>query len=112
MAPKVRELCERYRLPYTSGPLYRQYADVLATIARLALAGGGPGGGGQGGGGSTGGGSTGGGPSRWSVSVFGRLAGVAQLRRAAAVLTTPLLPDDYLSMINQLWSARELRGGS
>ena len=45
-----------------------------------------------------------------SVSVFGRLAGVAQLRRAAAVLTTPLLPDDYLSMINQLWSARELRG--
>jgi ferredoxin-NADP reductase len=27
-----------------------------------------------------------------------------------ARLTTPLLPDDYLSMINQLWSARELRG--
>ena len=56
LAPKVRELCERYRLPYTSGPLYRQYADVLATIARLALPGGGSGGGGQGGGGSTGGG--------------------------------------------------------
>jgi linoleoyl-CoA desaturase len=42
VAPKVRELCERYRLPYTSGPLYKQYAGVLATIARLALPGGGP----------------------------------------------------------------------
>ncbi len=42
VAPKVRELCERYGLPYTSGPLYRQYAGVLATIARLALPGGGP----------------------------------------------------------------------
>ena len=35
---------------------------------------------------------------------------VRHLRNAAARLTTPLLPDDYLSMINQLWSARELRG--
>lgn len=42
IAPKVRELCERYRLPYTSGPLHRQYADVLATIVRLALPGGAP----------------------------------------------------------------------
>ena len=25
-------------------------------------------------------------------------------------MTTPLLPDDYLHMINPLWSARELRG--
>jgi fatty acid desaturase len=41
VAPKVRELCERYGLPYTSGPLYKQYAGVLATIARLALPGGG-----------------------------------------------------------------------
>jgi hypothetical protein len=41
VAPKVRELCERYGLPYTSGPLYRQYAGVLVTIARLALPGGG-----------------------------------------------------------------------
>ena len=24
--------------------------------------------------------------------------------------TTPLLPDDYLSLLNPLWSARELRG--
>jgi linoleoyl-CoA desaturase len=40
IAPKIRELCHRYRLPYTSGPLLRQYSDVLATIARLALPGG------------------------------------------------------------------------
>ncbi|GAA1254516.1 acyl-CoA desaturase [Pseudonocardia aurantiaca] len=39
VAPKVRELCERYGLPYTSGPLPRQYVQVLATIARLALPG-------------------------------------------------------------------------
>jgi hypothetical protein len=24
--------------------------------------------------------------------------------------TTPLLPDDYLKLVNPLWSARELRG--
>jgi ferredoxin-NADP reductase len=36
--------------------------------------------------------------------------GALQLRSAAKRLTTPLLPDDYLSMINPLWSARELRG--
>ena len=41
VAPKVRDMCERYGLPYTSGPLYKQYADVLVTIARLALPGGG-----------------------------------------------------------------------
>jgi ferredoxin-NADP reductase len=32
------------------------------------------------------------------------------LLRAAARLTTPLLPDDYLTLVNPLWSARELRG--
>ncbi|MBF6327158.1 ferredoxin reductase [Nocardia transvalensis] len=32
------------------------------------------------------------------------------LRGAAARITTPLLPDDYLHLINPLWSARELRG--
>jgi ferredoxin-NADP reductase len=32
------------------------------------------------------------------------------LRRVAARITTPLLPDDYLHMANPLWSARELRG--
>src|SRR5680860_627634 len=31
-------------------------------------------------------------------------------RGFAARLTTPLHPDDYLSLINPLWSARELRG--
>jgi stearoyl-CoA 9-desaturase NADPH oxidoreductase len=36
--------------------------------------------------------------------------GVRHLRGGAARLTSPLLPDDYLSMINPLWSARELRG--
>ena len=32
------------------------------------------------------------------------------LRGLAAALTSPLLPDDYLKLINPLWSARELRG--
>src|SRR3954471_10025229 len=39
---------------------------------------------------------------------------VPELRRrvlkAANVLFTPLLPDDYLELINPLWSTRELRG--
>ena len=33
-----------------------------------------------------------------------------RVRGIAARLTTPLHPDDYLSLINPLWSARELRG--
>jgi NADPH-dependent stearoyl-CoA 9-desaturase len=41
LAPKVRELCERYDLPYTSGPLHRQYAQVVKRVLRLALPGGG-----------------------------------------------------------------------
>lgn len=32
------------------------------------------------------------------------------LRGTAGRFTTPLLPDDYLQLINPLWSARELRG--
>lgn len=32
------------------------------------------------------------------------------LRGLAARATTPLLPDDYLTLLNPLWSARELRG--
>ncbi len=32
------------------------------------------------------------------------------LRKLAARITTPLLPDDYLRLANPLWSARELRG--
>ncbi len=35
--------------------------------------------------------------------------GVA-VRTALGRVTTPLLPDDYLKLINPLWSARELRG--
>ena len=35
---------------------------------------------------------------------------VRRVRRAAARFTTPLLPDDYLLLLNPLWSARELRG--
>jgi stearoyl-CoA 9-desaturase NADPH oxidoreductase len=31
-------------------------------------------------------------------------------RRVVTRMTTPLLPDDYLRMVNPLWSARELRG--
>lgn len=34
----------------------------------------------------------------------------SRVRKAGSKLTTPLHPDDYLSMINPLWSARELRG--
>ncbi|RVW05263.1 ferredoxin reductase [Rhodococcus xishaensis] len=32
------------------------------------------------------------------------------VRGAVTRLTTPLLPDDYLQLVNPLWSARELRG--
>jgi ferredoxin-NADP reductase len=35
---------------------------------------------------------------------------VGLLRGIASRLTTPLLPDDYLHLLNPLWSARELRG--
>src|SRR3954465_4791124 len=30
--------------------------------------------------------------------------------KVVSALTSPLLPDDYLEMINPLWSTRELRG--
>nr|WP_305082777.1 ferredoxin reductase [Nocardia spumae] len=42
-----------------------------------------------------------------------KMAGRTRLdavRGAAARITTPLLPDDYLHLVNPLWSARELRG--
>jgi len=41
IAPRVREICERYGLPYTTGPLPKQYGKVLRTILRLSLPGGG-----------------------------------------------------------------------
>ncbi|HUN79815.1 MAG TPA: fatty acid desaturase [Solirubrobacteraceae bacterium] len=42
VAPRVREICERYGLPYNSGPLHRQLGSVHRTILRLALPGGRP----------------------------------------------------------------------
>ncbi|MEJ2870665.1 acyl-CoA desaturase [Actinomycetospora sp. OC33-EN08] len=40
IAPKVRDLCRRYGLPYHSGPMWKQYGGVLAKIARLSFPGG------------------------------------------------------------------------
>jgi NADPH-dependent stearoyl-CoA 9-desaturase len=37
IAARVRELCDRYDLPYTSGPLHRQYLLSLRTVFKLAL---------------------------------------------------------------------------
>ncbi|MGW0039087.1 fatty acid desaturase family protein [Gordonia sp. NPDC003376] len=34
---RVRELCEKYDLPYTTGPLWVQYLKTLRTINKLAL---------------------------------------------------------------------------
>lgn len=35
---------------------------------------------------------------------------LARIRGALSAWTTPLLPDDYTSLLNPLWSTRELRG--
>jgi fatty acid desaturase len=40
IAPKVREICMRYGLPYNSGPFHTQLGMVQRTILRLALPGG------------------------------------------------------------------------
>jgi NADPH-dependent stearoyl-CoA 9-desaturase len=40
IAPKVREICERYDLPYNTGPLGQQLGMVQRTILRLAFPGG------------------------------------------------------------------------
>ncbi len=40
IAPRVRDICERYELPYNSGPFLRQLAMVQRTILRLAFPGG------------------------------------------------------------------------
>jgi fatty acid desaturase len=42
IAPKVREICTRYGLPYNSGPFHTQLGMVQRTILRLALPGGKP----------------------------------------------------------------------
>ncbi|MEO9138015.1 MAG: acyl-CoA desaturase [Jatrophihabitans sp.] len=42
IAPRVKEICERYGLPYNTGPFSKQWGSVQRTILRLALPGGGP----------------------------------------------------------------------
>src|SRR3954462_15604343 len=34
---KVRELCDKYDIPYTTGPLHRQYGQALRTIIKLSV---------------------------------------------------------------------------
>jgi NADPH-dependent stearoyl-CoA 9-desaturase len=40
IAPRVREICRRYGLPYNTGPLHKQLGTVHRTILRLAFPGG------------------------------------------------------------------------
>lgn len=47
---------------------------------------------------------------RARVTTTGRHPVWNTLRTMAARITSPLLPDDYLHLLNPLWSARELRG--
>ena len=42
IAPRVRDICHRYGLPYNTGPLHRQLGTVHRTILRLAFPGGKP----------------------------------------------------------------------
>jgi NADPH-dependent stearoyl-CoA 9-desaturase len=42
IAPRVKEICQRYGLPYNSGPLSKQLGMVHRTILRLAFPGGKP----------------------------------------------------------------------
>jgi fatty acid desaturase len=42
IAPRVKEICEEYGLPYNTGPLRKQWGSVQRTILRLAFPGGGP----------------------------------------------------------------------
>jgi ferredoxin-NADP reductase len=51
--------------------------------------------------------------ARADIEVAGSGPGLAVRRRllaAVAWFTTPLLPEDYLGLVDPLWSARELRG--
>ncbi len=34
---RVRELCDKYDIPYTTGPLYKQYGQALRTIIKLSV---------------------------------------------------------------------------
>ena len=40
IAPRVKEICERYDLPYNTGPFSKQWGMVQRTIIRLAFPGG------------------------------------------------------------------------
>ena len=42
IAPRVRDICERYELPYNTGPFSKQLGTVQRTILRLAFPGGKP----------------------------------------------------------------------
>jgi fatty acid desaturase len=42
IAPRVKEICKRYGLPYNTGPFSKQLGSVQRTILRLALPGGKP----------------------------------------------------------------------
>jgi fatty acid desaturase len=42
IAPQVKDVCERYGLPYNSGPFWQQFGMVQRTILRLAFPGGEP----------------------------------------------------------------------
>jgi linoleoyl-CoA desaturase len=42
IAPRVRAICEKYELPYNTGPLFKQLGTVQRTILRLAFPGGKP----------------------------------------------------------------------
>jgi linoleoyl-CoA desaturase len=42
IAPRVKEICERYGLPYNGGPLSQQFGMVQRSILRLAFPGGKP----------------------------------------------------------------------
>jgi linoleoyl-CoA desaturase len=42
IAPRVRDLCKRYELPYNTGPFGKQWGKVQRTILRLAFPGGKP----------------------------------------------------------------------
>jgi NADPH-dependent stearoyl-CoA 9-desaturase len=42
IAPRVREICKKYNLPYNTGPFSKQWGTVQRTILRLAFPGGKP----------------------------------------------------------------------
>ncbi|MCZ4499637.1 MAG: desA3 1 [Marmoricola sp.] len=37
ISPRVQALCDKYGIPYDTGPLHRQYGQVLRTVMKLSL---------------------------------------------------------------------------